>query len=137
MNLERFIEAHEHSYEVALAEIKSGKKRSHWMWYIFPQIKGLGHSSTAQYYAIQSRAEAEAYMNHPVLYKRLLEISEELLKLDSNDAGEIFGYPDNLKLKSSMTLFYLISNNDVFKRVLDKFFDGELDKRTVELLKDI
>jgi uncharacterized protein (DUF1810 family) len=135
MDLERFVEAQEHSYEVALAEIKSGRKRSHWMWYIFPQIKGLGHSSTAQYYAIQSRAEAEAYMNHPVLSKRLLEISEELLKLDSNDAGEIFGYPDNLKLKSSMTLFSLVSRKTVFKRVLDKFFDGEIDKRTVELLK--
>ncbi len=135
MNLERFIEAQERSYAVALAEIKSGRKRSHWMWYVFPQIKGLGHSSTAQFYAIQGRAEAEAYMSHPVLSKRLLEISEELLKLDSNNAGEIFGYPDNMKLKSSMTLFYLISNSDVFKRVLDKFFNGEIDERTVELLK--
>ena len=136
MNLERFIEAQEESYEIALNEIKKGRKESHWMWYIFPQIKGLGHSSTAQYYAIQGRAEAEAYLNHPVLSKRLLEISEELLKIESDDVSEVFGFPDDLKLKSSMTLFSLISKKTVFKRVLDKFFDGEIDERTVELLKD-
>ena len=134
MNLERFIEAQEESYEIALNEIKQGRKRSHWMWYIFPQIKGLGYSSTAQYYAIQNRAEAEAYLNHPVLSIRLLEISEELLNIESNDAGAVFGYPDDLKLKSSMTLFSLISRKTVFKRVLDKFFDGEIDERTIELL---
>ena len=106
------------------------------MWYIFPQIKGLGHSTTAQYYAIQNRAEAEDYMKHPVLSHRLLEISEELLNIESNDASVVFGYPDDLKLKSSMTLFSLISRKTVFKRVLDKFFDGEIDERTVELLKD-
>lgn len=136
MSLERFIEAQEQSYETALNEIKKGRKRSHWMWYIFPQIKGLGHSSTAQYYAIQNRAEAEAYLNHPVLSKRLFEISEELLKIESNDASKVFGYPDDLKLKSSMTLFSLISKKSVFKRVLDKFFDGEIDERTVELLEE-
>ena len=137
MNLERFVEAQEESYDVALCEIKKGRKESHWMWYIFPQVKGLGVSSTAQYYAIQSKAEAEAYMAHPVLSKRLLEISEELLKLDSNDAREVFGYPDDLKLKSSMTLFSLISRKTVFKRVLDKFFDGQIDERTVDILKDM
>ncbi len=136
MNLERFIEAQEESYEIALNEIKKGRKRSHWMWYIFPQIKGLGHSSTAQYYAIQNRAEAEAYLAHPVLSRHLLEISEELLKIESNDASRVFGYPDDLKLKSSMTLFSLVSKKTVFKRVLDKFFDGEIDERTVEFLKD-
>ncbi len=137
MDLERFIKAQEESYEIALGEIKQGRKESHWMWYIFPQIKGLGHSSTAQYYAIQSRAEAEAYLCHPILSKRLLEISEELLNIESNDASAVFGYPDDLKLKSSMTLFSLISRKTVFKRVLDKFFDGEIDERTVELLKAI
>ena len=137
MNLERFVKAQEESYEIALREIKQGRKESHWMWYIFPQIKGLGHSSTAQYYAIQSRAEAEAYLNHPILAKRLLEISEELLNIESNDASAVFGYPDDLKLKSSMTLFSLISRKTVFKRVLDKFFNGEIDERTVELLKAI
>lgn len=136
MNLERFVEAQEESYEIAMNEIKKGRKRSHWMWYIFPQINGLGHSSTAQYYAIQGRAEAEAYLAHPVLSKRLLEISEELLKIESDDASVVFGYPDDLKLKSSMTLFSLISKKTVFKRVLDKFFDGEIDERTVELLKE-
>ena len=135
MDLERFVKAQEESYEIALSEIKQGRKRSHWMWYIFPQIKGLGHSSTAQYYAIQSRAEAEAYLNHPILAKRLLEISGELLNIESNDASAVFGYPDDLKLKSSMTLFSLISRKTVFKRVLDKFFNGEIDERTVELLK--
>lgn len=135
MNLERFVEAQERSYECALNEIKKGRKCSHWMWYIFPQIKGLGHSSTAQYYAIQNKAEAEAYMKHPVLSGRLLEISEELLNIDSNDASEVFGYPDDLKLKSSMTLFSLVSRKTVFKRVLDKFFDGEIDESTVEFLK--
>ena len=136
MNLERFVKAQEGSYEIALNEIKKGRKESHWMWYIFPQVKGLGHSSTAQYYAIQGRAEAEAYLAHPVLSKRLFEISEELLKIDSDDASLVFGFPDDLKLKSSMTLFSLISKKTVFKRVLDKFFDGEIDERTVELLKD-
>lgn len=135
MNLERFVKAQEGSYEIALNEIKKGRKESHWMWYIFPQIKGLGHSSTAQYYAIQGRAEGEAYLAHPVLSKHLLEISEELLKIESDDASLVFGFPDDLKLKSSMTLFSLISKKTVFKRVLDKFFDGEIDERTVELLK--
>lgn len=136
MNLERFVKAQEESYEIALAEIKKGRKESHWMWYIFPQIKGLGASRTAQYYAIQNKAEAEAYLNHPILSKHLLEISEELLNIESSDASEVFGYPDDLKLKSSMTLFSLISRKTVFKRVLDKFFDGKIDERTVELLKD-
>lgn len=100
MSLERFVKAQEGSYEIALNEIRQGQKRSHWMWYIFPQIKGLGYSSTAQYYAIQDENEAENYLNHPILSKRLMEISEELLKLDSNNASEVFGYPDDMKLKS-------------------------------------
>ena len=134
IGIERFIKAQEHSYECALKEIKNGHKRSHWMWYIFPQIKGLGHSSTAQYYAIQNRAEAEGYMAHPVLSSRLLEISGELLKLETSDADEVFGWPDDMKLKSSMTLFYIVSSNQVFKQVLDKFFSGELDDFTVDQL---
>ena len=136
MKLERFIKAQESSYETALKEIRCGRKRSHWMWYIFPQIKGLGYSSTAQYYAIQSREEAEQYMKHPILAKRLIEISEALLKCESNDASEIFGYPDDMKLKSSMTLFALVSDNTVFKEVLNKFFGGEMDGKTIQLLKD-
>lgn len=135
MSLERFVTAQEDSYEIAFREIRQGRKQSHWMWYIFPQIEGLGHSSTAQYYAIRNREEAEAYLEHPVLSKRLLEISEELLKLDSSDPLEVFGSPDHLKLRSSMTLFFIVSGQEVFKKVLDKFFDGNLDQRTVRLLE--
>ena len=137
MNLERFVEAQKHSYSTALSEIKSGRKRSHWMWYIFPQIKGLGYSSTAQYYAIQSREEAEAYLKHPVLGKRLVEISEELLRLKSSNAREVFGYPDDMKLKSSMTLFFLVSGETIFRQVIDKFLGGEMDERTKELLGEM
>lgn len=135
MSLERFVKAQEGSYEIALNEIRQGQKRSHWMWYIFPQIKGLGYSSTAQYYAIQDEKEAENYLNHPILSKRLMEISEELLKLDSNNASEVFSYPDDMKLKSSMTLFFLVSEQEIFEKVLDKFFDGKIDRKTVEILK--
>lgn len=137
MDLERFVKAQEESYETALNEIKQGRKRSHWMWYIFPQIKGLGHSPIAQYYSIQDKNEAENYLKHPILSKRLVEISEELLKLDNDNASEVFGYPDDMKLKSSMTLFYLVSENNVFKKVLEKFFCGKLDERTIEILKKI
>ena len=121
IGIERFIKAQEHSYECALKEIKNGHKRSHWMWYIFPQIKGLGYSSTAKYYAIKNRAKAEVYMAHPVLGSHLLEISGELLKLETSDVDEVFGWPDDMKLKSSMTLFYIVSSNQVFKQLLDKF----------------
>lgn len=137
MDLERFVKAQEENYETALNEIKQGRKRSHWMWYIFPQIKGLGHSPIAQYYSIQDKNEAENYLKHPILSKRLVEISEELLKLDNDNASEVFGYPDDMKLKSSMTLFYLVSENNVFKKVLEKFFCGKLDERTIEILKKI
>lgn len=131
--LERFVKAQEHDYGYALQEIKNGHKRSHWMWYIFPQLKGLGRSETATYYGIENRAEAAAYLAHPVLGSRLLEICGELLKLDTSDAHAVFGRPDDLKLKSSMTLFYLVSGNPVFKAVLDKYFDGEMDALTISL----
>lgn len=134
MTLERFMKAQEMDYAIALSEIKNGRKRSHWMWYIFPQYKGLGFSPTAQYYAIQSKKEAEEYLEHPVLGKHLMEISEALLEIKSNDANRVMGYPDDLKLRSSMTLFYLVSGEEVFKKVLDKFFDGEIDKKTEKLL---
>lgn len=135
MNLERFVTAQEDSYEIAFHEIRQGRKQSHWMWYIFPQIKGLGYNATSQYYAIQNREEAKAYLEHPVLYKHLIEISEELLKLDSCNPREVFGCPDDLKLKSSMTLFFSVSEQEIFKKILDKFFDGKLDSRTLELLE--
>lgn len=137
MTLERFVKAQENSYETAVKEIKRGRKRSHWMWYIFPQMKGLGYSSTAQYYSIQSRKEAEDYLKHPLLSKRLIEISEALLDCESSSASKIFGYPDDMKLKSSMTLFALVSDNKIFKDVLNKFFAGEMDRKTIQLLKDV
>ena len=104
------------------------------MWYIFPQLSGLGHSQTARYYAIRDRAEAAAYMAHPVLGSRLLEISSELLKLKSSDAREIMGWPDDLKLKSSMTLFGLVSREPVFRQVLEQYFGGEEDQYTVQAI---
>ena len=129
LTLERFRSAHEKSYDTALQEIKSGMKQSHWMWYIFPQIQGLGHSSTAKYYAIKDKEEATAYWNDPVLSSHLLEISRELLKLNS-PIDWIMGCPDNLKLRSCMTLFYLVSNENTFKEVLDKFYAGNMDEYT-------
>src|SRR6186713_3261128 len=114
-NLERFIDAQEASYEIALSEIKSGRKRSHWMWYIFPQIQGLGFSDISKFYAIKDLDEAENFLNHPVLGKRLIDICNELLALPGNDANAILGSPDDLKLKSSMTLFASLNNsNGVF-----------------------
>ena len=136
-SIERFVEAQERSYLTALKEIKKGHKETHWMWYIFPQIKGLGYSELSQYYGITNVEEAIEYLNHPILSQRLFQISTELLKCQSNDAKEVFGYPDNLKLKSSMTLFSMVSNESVFNEVLEKFFDGEKDKTTVELITNL
>lgn len=119
-----------------LAELKAGKKRSHWMWFVFPQIKGLGHSDMAIRYAIQSRAEAEAYLSHPVLGSRLREACNALLALAGSTAHEILGTPDDLKLRSSMTLFAELSEPDeVFGAVLKKYFGGEKDARTLEFLE--
>ena len=135
MNLERFISAQKNNYEIALKEIKNGHKETHWMWYIFPQIKGLGSSPTAIYYEIKNENEAKAYLKNEILRLHLFEISNTLLNLKSNNAYEIFGYPDNLKLKSSMTLFDYIEPNSIFKKVLNKFYDGQLDEMTLTLLK--
>jgi len=135
-NLSRFIEAQDGVYEIALGEIKNARKMSHWMWFIFPQIKGLGYSETARFYAIKSLDEASNYLHHPVLGKRLVEISSTLLHLTTNDAAAVFGSVDAMKLKSSMTLFSLVKNsNPVFKKVLDKFFDGMKDHKTIELVE--
>lgn len=135
-DLSRFIKAQENDYKRALSEIRSGHKRSHWIWYIFPQIDGLGFSSTAKYYAIKDRQEAVDYLKDDLLRKRLIEISEALLHLKSCDPGEVMGYPDDLKLRSSMTLFCEVAPEvEVFQKVLDKFFGGELDQRTIELLE--
>ena len=133
-DLSRFLKAQEQDYEQALREIRSGRKRSHWMWYIFPQIQGLGFSPTAQYYAIRDLQEARDYLAHPVLGTRLKEISSALLDLNGLSASEIFGYPDDLKLRSSMTLFRMADLNEpVFLEVLEKYYDGKPDARTVEL----
>ena len=135
-DLSRFHKAQQGSYETALAEIRSGRKRSHWIWYIFPQIQGLGFSSTAQYYAIENLEEAKAYLADPVLRERLLEISNALLALDSCDPSEVMGYPDDLKLRSSMTLFSLAEPEcTVFRDVLEKFYDGQEDSRTIALCR--
>ena len=136
MNLDRFLNAQAGSYETALREIRSGHKYSHWIWYIFPQIQGLGFSSTAQYYAIEDLAEAKAYLAHPTLRTRLLEISEALLTLSSSDPLDVMGSPDDLKLRSSMTLFAEADPScDVFQKVLDKFYGGRKDHRTLEILQ--
>ncbi len=135
-NLERFKKAQERDYAQALAEIKNGRKESHWMWYIFPQLKGLGYSEISRFYGIEGRAEAKAYIEDELLKKRLVEISEALLALQCSDAEKVMGYPDDLKLKSCMTLFAESSpETDVFEKVLEKFFDGKKDKKTLELLE--
>ena len=135
LNLQRFLDAQATDYAPALAEIKNGRKRSHWMWYIFPQIQGLGFSSISQRYAIQDAAEAAAYLQHPVLGARLLEISQALLGLAGSNATGIMGSPDDLKLRSSMTLFGAVPGaSPVFQQVLDKFFGGKPDGQTLRLL---
>lgn len=123
-NTNRFIEMHELYYPVALAEIKDGHKRSHWMWYIFPQLKGLGHSSRSDYYGLSGIKEVKEYMSNKYLRNNTLEICNELLKIN-DEIDNIFGYPDNLKLKSSMTLFeYSLPNEKVFGNIIDKFYNG-------------
>lgn len=133
-DLERFLKAQERDYATALNEIKNGRKTSHWIWYIFPQIAGLGFSSTSKYYSIKDKNEAIEYLNNKILRNRLIEICEALLSLESNDATYVMGYPDDLKLKSSMTLFNEVSDIDIFKKVLDKFYNGEKDEMTISLL---
>jgi uncharacterized protein (DUF1810 family) len=135
-DLGRFVRAQQDDYEQALAEIRSGRKRSHWMWYIFPQVEGLGISSTSRLYAIKSLAEAAAYLAHPVLGPRLRACAEAALQVDGLSALEIFGSPDDMKLRSSATLFASVSpEGSVFHRLLEKFFDGERDGRTLSLLR--
>jgi len=134
-SLDRFLEAQERMYPLALKEIKNGKKRSHWMWYIFPQLRGLGRSSMAHAYGISGLDEAKAYLEHPVLSVRLYELCGALLEHKGKSALEIFGGVDEMKLKSSMTLFALASEiGSVFHQVLDCFFDGETDEITVKLI---
>ena len=131
-NLERFVQAQERSYADALAEIRSGRKTSHWMWYVFPQIRGLGSSAMSKMYAIQNLEEAKAYLEHPVLGARLHEITNALLDLEDRDAYAIFGSPDDHKLKSCMTLFHCADGTpgNPFEMVILEFFDGGFDAVT-------
>jgi uncharacterized protein (DUF1810 family) len=134
-NLQRFLDAQRADYPTALAEVTAGRKRSHWMWYIFPQVQGLGYSEMAHRYGITGAAEAAAYLAHPVLGARLLEIARALLALPGSNATAIMGSPDDMKLRSSMTLFAQVPGSDaVFQAVLDKFFGGAPDAKTLQLL---
>jgi len=134
-DLNRFVEAQEVNYADALSELRAGHKRSHWMWYVFPQIAGLGHSAMSARYSIRSEDEARAYLSHPVLGPRLLECAEAILGVVNRSALEILGSPDDLKLKSSATLFAHISaEGSVFHRILDTFYSSEPDLRTLQLL---
>jgi uncharacterized protein (DUF1810 family) len=136
-DLNRFVRAQEKQYEIALSEIRNGKKRSHWMWYIFPQLAGLGKSGTSLIYGIKNLEEAYSYLQHPLLGKRLEEISNVLLQFPGNNAHTIFGSPDDLKLRSCMTLFSEVPDAAaVFEKVLIKFFKGLKDPLTVELLRN-
>ena len=131
--LDRFIKAQENTYLVALNEIKNGRKQSHWMWYIFPQIKGLGMSETSRYYGIDGEEEAKAYLDNEILGSRLREITSELLKLNIDNPVDIFGTIDAIKLKSSMTLFDYVSDDKIFSQVLNKYYNGEIDEKTILL----
>jgi uncharacterized protein (DUF1810 family) len=134
--LGRFVDAQDEGrlYDQALREVRQGRKRTHWMWFVFPQFRGLGSSATSRHFAIESLDEAKAYLSHPVLGPRLRECADALLTLEGSSASEVFPHPDDLKLQSSMTLFDLAEPGSVFGRVLAKYFRGERDDRTVRLV---
>ncbi len=133
--LERFVQAQEHSYDQAVSELRQGRKRSHWMWYVFPQFDGLGFSPTSRRYAIKSIAEAHAYLRHPILGPRLLASAEAALAVEGKAASEVFGSPDDMKLRSCATLFASVSPaGSVFHRLLDRYFGGTPDEATLRLI---
>jgi uncharacterized protein (DUF1810 family) len=133
--LQRFVDAQQAVFERACRELRRGRKQSHWMWFVFPQIKGLGRSETAQKYAISSREEASAYLAHPILGPRLRECSQIVANLEGVSGEDIFGYPDEMKFRSSMTLFTQVAaDNEVFKRCLERYFQGEPDPATLAAL---
>jgi uncharacterized protein (DUF1810 family) len=135
-NLQRFLDAQAALYESVLAELRSGHKQSHWMWFVFPQIAGLGRSGTARFYAISSLGEAKAYLDHPTLGARLRQCTELVLAVERRSAHDIFGSPDHLKFRSSMTLFAEAAPRDaLFQDVLEEFFDGEPDRLTLNILR--
>ncbi|WP_182867662.1 DUF1810 domain-containing protein [Stieleria mannarensis] len=134
-DLARFLSAQESCYPQALAEVQHGEKRTHWMWFIFPQLRGLGSSPTARLYGISGIGEAEAYLAHPVLGPRLVECCEAALSVQGRTATEIFGSPDDMKLCSCATLFAQVAGSaSVYQRILDKYFGGRSDDRTLQLL---
>lgn len=134
-SLNRFIEAQETVYPRVLQELQKGRKRSHWMWYIFPQLKNLGHSYNSKFYGISGIEEAFAYLEHPILGQRLREVSSAILNLPTDNAIDVFGSIDSHKLRSSMTLFDMVSPNDIFARVLDKYFNGQRDNFTITIIQ--
>ena len=133
-NLQRFLDAQKTTYDRALQEVEDGRKRSHWIWYIFPQLTALGHSYNATYYGISGYKEAEAYWRHPVLRERLQRITETLLAHPDRDIVEVFGRIDAIKVRSCMTLFYAVSADNIFKKVLDRFYMGVADKKTLKYI---
>ena len=133
-DLDRFVHAQAGDYERALSELRAGKKKSHWMWYIFPQVEGLGLSPMSVQYSINSADEARAYLDHPLLGPRLRECAAVVRDIVGRSALDVFGSPDDLKLRSSATLFDAVSNEDVFEQLLEKYFDGEPDKETLRRL---
>jgi uncharacterized protein (DUF1810 family) len=137
-NLNRFIEAQMATYEGAMLELARGRKESHWIWYIFPQIEGLGRSDTAKLYSIKSLEEGRAYLNHPVLGPRLVEACEILLSLQDCSMDEVMGFPDDLKLLSAMTLFEALSDsNSIFTKMIEFYFDDERDETSLEIIKSL
>ena len=136
--LRRFVTAQADTYDQALAELRRGQKRSHWMWFIFPQIAGLGRSATPRHFAIKSSEEARQYLVHPVLGPRLRECAQAVLALEARSAAQIFGSPDDMKLHSSMTLFAHVAGSDpTFRRVLERYFNDEMDHATLRILEQI
>ena len=134
-SLNRFLTAQEHAYDIALAEIRRGRKRTHWIWYIFPQLRSLGKSERSYFYGIADIEEAKAYLDHPILGSRLIEISETLLHIQGKSAQDIFGGIDSMKLHSSMTLFAVVGGDgSVFYKVIDRYFDGKMDENTLKIL---
>lgn len=134
-NLSRFVEAQEGGYAAAVEELKRGRKTGHWIWYIFPQIRGLGHSAMSRRYSISSIDEARAYGEHPLLGPRLVDCIEAVMAVEGRSAREIFGHPDDLKFRSCLTLFAATKANGIFQQALDRYFDGVPDALTVETLK--
>ena len=133
-NLQRFLDAQQGDYEHALAEVRNGRKHSHWIWYIFPQLKGLGMSYNSQYYGISGKEEAEAYLAHPILGKRLREITLAFLQLKGKTAQDVFGALDAMKVLSCMTLFNEVAPDDLFQQVIDRYYQGKTDEMTKRML---